>query len=137
MNMNAYPSWMFSIPILFTLALSGLLLFPLPRLTRPDIYFAVTVQPHFRETPEGCEILARYRQEIVIHTLVALALVLAGLRLRIDTAFLLGILSQVLGFFSAFLRARKKVMPHAVAPSAVREADLGPVATHLPGGWLL
>jgi uncharacterized membrane protein len=137
MNMNAYPSWMFSIPILFTLALSGLLLFLLPRLTRPDIYFAVTVQPHFRETPEGREILARYRQEIVILTLVALALVLAGLRLRIDTAFLLGILWQVLGFFSAFLLARKKVMPHAAAPSAVREADLGPVETRLPGGWLL
>ncbi len=135
--MNVGPAFVFSVGILSTLGFTGLLLFLLPRLTRPDIYFGVTVQPHFRETPEGRDIQGRYRREIVVHTLVAVALVYAGLRLKISAAFLAGILWQGLGFFSAFLRARKKVMPHAVEPSTVREAELTPVQTRLPGGWLL
>jgi uncharacterized membrane protein len=137
MNMNVGPAFAFSVVIYSTLGIVGLLLFLLPGLTRPDVYFAVTVQQGFRETPEGRDIQGRYRLEIVIHTLVACALVLAGLCVKIPAAFLAGILWQMLGFFSAFLGARKKATPHAVQRSMVREAELGPALARPPGGWLL
>src|SRR5258708_34249521 len=38
----------------------------LPRLTRPDLYFAVTVPRPFRDGPEGKSILRRYRIELIV-----------------------------------------------------------------------
>ena len=37
----------------------------LPRLTRPDLYFAVTVAPEFRDSTEGRFILSRYRRGLI------------------------------------------------------------------------
>lgn len=135
--MIATPFLMLFILMLSTIGFTGLTLYLLPRLTRPDIYFAVTVKPDFRESEDGRVILAQYRREIVFHSLLAVALVIWGTRLQIQAFFLVGIFWQVAGFFSAFLRGRKKVMPHAVEPSTVREAELGPSTTRLSGGWLV
>ncbi len=52
---------------------AGILWF-MPRLTRHDLYFAVTVPPGFRDEPEGKSILQRYRTELIWHTVLALAL---------------------------------------------------------------
>ena len=45
------------------------------------------------------------------------------------------LLAQTVGASVAFLNARRKVRPHAVAPSAVREAAIGP-RPGLPGGLI-
>ncbi|MGH8327869.1 MAG: hypothetical protein ACRET2_14040, partial [Steroidobacteraceae bacterium] len=37
----------------------------LPRLTRPDLYFAVTVAAEFRDSTEGRSILRRYRRGLL------------------------------------------------------------------------
>ena len=43
-----------------------------PRLTRPDLFFAVTVQRSFRGSPEGKNILRRYNGFVVAAALIAL-----------------------------------------------------------------
>jgi uncharacterized membrane protein len=116
----------------------GVLLYLLPRLARPDLYFAVTVPLGFRDNAEGSRILRRYRLAVVVHSLVALALLLIGLQSRGASGLLpVGILWQIIGSFIAFYRGRRQVMPYAVAPETIREADLTPRRRRLPGGWIL
>jgi hypothetical protein len=45
--------------------LNAVLFWFMPRLTRRDLYFAVTVAPAFRDEPEGRSILRRYRAELI------------------------------------------------------------------------
>jgi len=73
-----------SVAIRITLLALGTLLavahWFIPRLTRPDLYFAVTVAPGFRDSTEGRFILRRYRRGLIGVSAVALAL-LASLAL--------------------------------------------------------
>jgi uncharacterized membrane protein len=131
------PHLILMVLVVSILGLSGLFLYLLPGLTRPDIYFAVTVQPDFRETPDGRDIQARYQREIVISTLIAIALLVGAVQFNLRVALILAPFLLVVGSVIAFLRARQQVMPHAISPSPVREADLAPVPTRLPGGWLV
>ena len=113
----------------------------IPRLTRPNLYFAVTVPPEFRDSAEGCSILKRYRVEVTIFGVLALLIVLAAVRIPkpdyLVVVTLAGLFLQGLGIFLAYYRARGRVLPHAAAPATVREAALVPREAHLPGGWLL
>jgi uncharacterized membrane protein len=136
MSMHADAFFILTVLMISTVVLSGLLLYKLPGLTRPDIYFSVTIKPDFRQSESAREVLARYQREIVVQSLLALALIILAIRLRMPGALVVGLLWQVAGFFIAFLRARQEVMPHGVEPSALREADLAPDRTELPGGWL-
>jgi hypothetical protein len=52
--------------------LYGFILWFMPRLTRHDLYFAVTVAPGFRDEPKGKSILHRYRIELILVSAVAL-----------------------------------------------------------------
>jgi uncharacterized membrane protein len=118
-----------------TVALVGGLLFWLPRLTRPDLYFAVTVAPGFRDSGEGRGILGRYRTLILLCAAAALGLVAAGTRW--PATLVAAILIQYAGSFVAYLSCRRRVMPRAVEPVAVREAPLRARSARLPGGWAL
>lgn len=112
----------------------ALLMHFLPRWTRPDVYFAVTVAPSFRGTREAARILRRYRIEVWIHAIVATAVVVI---VSLNGATLLlpvGVLYLVLGTTAALVRARAAVRPHATLPSQLREASLTPRRTQLPGG---
>jgi uncharacterized membrane protein len=113
----------------------------MPRLTRPDVYFAVTVPPQFRDSVEGCSILKRYRVEVTIFGVLSLLIVLAAIRIPepnyLMAATLAGLFLQVAGVFLAYYRARGRVLPHAAPPATVREAALVPREAHLPGGWIL
>jgi len=122
----------------------GLLLvigYIMPRLTRPDIYFAVTVPRDFRDSGDGRAILRRYRLELIIFSAIALAIALAAIWMLLakylEFAPLAGIVLQLAGAFFAYYRARQRVQPHAVAPVTVREAELAPHEVRLPGGWLV
>ena len=108
----------------------------LPGLTRPDLYFAVTVDPAFRRTPPGRHILSHYRVQILAHTLIAFTICIVA-AIEAPRAMVAGIFYMAGGAIAAFLRARRNVMPHAMKPAPVREIELTFTPEALPGGWLM
>jgi len=127
-----------SIIMILMIALLVTISYLIPRLTRPDIYFAVTVLPDFRDSAEGRAILGRYRVEVVIYGIIAIAVALSGLWIpqpSSDTLIVVGLVLQPVGGFIAYYRARQRVQPHGMAPATVREAALAPHEVRLPGGW--
>lgn len=108
----------------------------IPRLTRPDLYFAVTVAPGFRDSTDGRLILNRYRREVIGVSLPAFALLVA-LVLTADLPLApLALLLLNGACFAIYYRTRRLVLPHAVAPTTVREAHVGIRTRRIPGGWL-
>jgi uncharacterized membrane protein len=110
-----------------------------PRLTRPDLFFAVTVSPTLRQSPDGRRILRRYDAFVILVSVAALSLIaLAQFTAfnpsAISPAHALGI--QLAGMFAAFLMARKRVRAFHVEPSSEREVSFAPRDTSLPGGVL-
>jgi uncharacterized membrane protein len=108
----------------------------LPRLTRPDLYFAVTVAPEFRDSSEGRFILRRYRRGLI--GVSALVLVLLGTLAMTPALPLapLALLLQLVAYFGIYYRARRLVLPHALAPTTIREARVGTRNRRIPGGWV-
>src|SRR6266446_5455909 len=99
--------------------LNAVLFWFMPRLTRRDLYFAVTVAPAFRDEPEGRSILGRYRAELIFFSALALAAFVAGTA-RLCVGFVsTGTFLQLVASFIAFYRARQRVLPHAVAPTSL------------------
>jgi uncharacterized membrane protein len=107
----------------------------LPRLSRSEIYFAVTVPGAFPDGPEARRVLLRYRLQVWVHALVAAGLILLAWNLGRPGLITLGIGWQLFGYITAFLLARLAVQPHAVAADSRREAEIRPRAGGLPGGW--
>jgi hypothetical protein len=116
--------------------LNAAILWFMPRLTRPDLYFAVTVPPGFPNGPDGKSILGRYRNELILVSVSALMVFVAGIVLFGITFGPAGPLIQTLAGFIAFYRARNRVLPHAVQPTMIREAELQPHNRIIPGGWI-
>jgi uncharacterized membrane protein len=107
-----------------------------PRWTRPDLYFAVTVQPDFAFTPQAQRILRGYWLRVALHTLIALGLAsLIGLGKVL--AVLVGIGWQIIGTGWAVACAHRATAKYSTAASPMREAMLSLRSRHLPGGWAL
>ena len=126
--------------IMFTIGgiaiLNAILFWFMPRLTRRDLYFAVTVAPAFRDEPEGRSILGRYRAELIFFSALTLTAFVTG-----SAWFGVGFVStgtflQLGASFIAFYRARQRVLPHAVPPTMIREAELHDHDRIIPGGWM-
>jgi uncharacterized membrane protein len=116
--------------------LSALAHWFMPRLTRPDLYFSITVAPDFRDSAAGRLVLRGYRSGVIGVSVVALSL-LAALAFTAALPFApLALLLQLGAYFGVFYRARRFVLPHSVTPTTVREAQVGRRAG-VPGGWLL
>jgi len=130
------------VSLIFAVTIGGLAilhavaLYFLPGWTRRDVYFAVTVSPGFRDSLDGKIILRRYRIELMALSALTLTAALAGIRLLGAAFFPAGFVSILSGSFAAFYRARRRVQPHAVAPTTIREADLFRGARGVPGGWV-
>ena len=110
-----------------------------PRCSRPDLFFAVTVQPSFRQSPTGRRILRRYDGSVVVVTLFTLLLVILVMRTAPawkQSALSALVFVEMAGWFGAFLAARRRTLPHHVEPDAEREAQLQPRRVSLPGNWL-
>jgi uncharacterized membrane protein len=122
---------MFETALVFGLAL---LMHFLPLCTRPDVFFAVTVEPSFRRTPEAARILRRYRIEVWFHAFVATGVIMIVNLSGAAVLLPVGVWYILLGATAALVRARALVLPHAVSPSPVREATLTPRRPGLPGG---
>jgi len=98
----------------------------LPEITRPDIFFAVTVNPDFRASGDARHVLGQFRIALWIQTAIAVAIVFAGTAAGSTWVPLAGIFWQAAGVLAAFLRARSGTLPHAAAPTGQREAELAP-----------
>ncbi len=125
-------------PLFIVVALVGLLFLAMPGLTRPDVFFAVTVAPAFRGTAEGRRATAIYRAVSLGSS--ALALVALWVIARQGTRgplAMLALLVQMAGTMGGFLAARQRVRPHAVQPAATREAVVVRSRFAPPGGWIL
>jgi uncharacterized membrane protein len=108
----------------------------MPRLTRPDLYFAVTVPPSFRDEPEAKSILGRYRTELILLTLLALIAFVAGVTWLGVRFVSTGIIIQLITGLIAFYLARRRTLPYAVQPSGIREVELHEHDWIVPGGWI-
>jgi uncharacterized membrane protein len=108
----------------------------MPRLTRQDLYFAVTVPPGFRDEPQGKSILRRYRIELILASALGLMALVGGI-VQLGVLFVpAGFFIQLFAWFIVFSRARQRVLPYAVPPTMIREAELHVRASVIPGGWL-
>jgi uncharacterized membrane protein len=108
----------------------------IPRLTRPDLYFAVTVAPGFRDSPEGKSILLRYRRGIIGVSALTLPLLAACFLTPAFALAPLFILLLLACCFGLFYRARRLVLPHALPPTTIREAEVTPGNRRIPGSWV-
>ncbi len=124
--------------LLFVLVLTGVLFAVMPRLTRPDVFFAVTVVPAFRQTSEGRRVVTNYRLGSLASSLVAMAVLVLTARSQLAAPWMaLALLPQVLGTTVAFVAVRRHVLPHAVQPASTREAVVALRRDTIPGGWAL
>jgi uncharacterized membrane protein len=120
---------------------NAILFHAMPRVSRPDILFAVTVPEEFA-MGAGRALVSRYRAIVWSGAAATLAI---GLMLpapqpgSVWGAWLM--MSVVIGntvvALAAWLFAHRKARPYAVAPSTVRVASLAPRDTSLPGGALV
>lgn len=126
------PSW----PLLAATAAQclvlGIVFYLLPQWSRSGHFFALTVDPSFRESEPGRRILRSYRRQVLVLTVLSGALVLwlAG-----PVMSSLGVLLPVIGFFAVFLNARRQVRPFVVEPDLVREVTLHEAETPAVASW--
>jgi uncharacterized membrane protein len=113
--------------VLLLILMSGLFHI-IPGLTRPDLFFAVTVAPEFRRTSDARRILLRYRAIVWSTTLVA-----SGLELVSGMA-VVAVLLQVMGFLWALVGGHRAARAYAASPSSILEVDLAMPQERLPGG---
>ena len=130
--------WPLIIAALFPWASIAVGALMIPRLTRPDLFFAVTVKRSFRDSPPGVEIRRQYTAYVLGTTLVALLPLICFALPRFWV--LLGVLGpcaiELAGWLAAFLLARHRTLPYHAEPTAEREVQLTPRPASLPGGWL-
>lgn len=130
------PTFAVRITLLALWVLSAAVHWFLPRLTRPDIYFAVTVAEEFRNSTRGRFILRRYRLGLIGASALTLPLLGAIALTPALPLAPLAILLQLGAYFSVFYHARRLVLPHSLAPTTIREAQVGGRKRRIPGGWV-
>jgi uncharacterized membrane protein len=119
--------------IIFTviLLLMGALFSIIPGLTRPDLFFAVTVAPDFPQTADARRILRRFWMIVWTSTLAAIVIELAaGLTL-------VSLLILAAGFLGALVNSHGRALAYAAAPKSVLEVNLAAPREGLPGGPIL
>ena len=131
------PMTIFSVVQILLIPISGVLQGIVPLLTRPELFFAVTVAPGFRASNDGRRILRRYRMILAVATVIALGVGAIGVTSEHPLLITVTIFAQLMASFAGFFRARRETIPHAVAPTTIREARLSDRDVPAPGGPLL
>ena len=114
-----------AIAVLLATALAHIL----PGWTRPEIYFAVSVDPAFRASAAGRRILLVYRTIVWASAAAAMALLWI-------TGILVAEFAVLAGFAAAIALAHRQVRPYGSHPNAVVQVDLAAPRETLPGGYL-
>lgn len=120
-------------PILLALAFGGLLMHFLPSMSRPDIFFAVTVPYEFRFDPRARAIRREYWLLVWTATLLGSAIAVLGPK---PGSMLASMSTQFVGSWAAWAIAHRRVKPFAlvVRSSPPRVASLEPRTHGIPGG---
>ncbi len=124
--------WFFVVLVVFL----GAVLCWLPRFSRQDLFFAVTVPAEFPASEGGRAILRRFRGQVVLATMAAAGLAIWG---AANGRFALVVAApplHLLATFGAFLAARRNALDHAAEPTPLREARLEPRQIRVPGRWI-
>jgi len=126
--------------LMLMVPVNALLFHFMPRFSRPDILFGVTVPAAF-VAGAGRTLVSRYRTIVWVNAAATLAI---GLLLRVlqdDGGWSMVMTSVMIGNIVvahvAWQWARQKTRAHAVPPSDVRVASLVTRDTSLPGGALV
>jgi len=130
----------FSWAMMLVVTMYALLFHAMPRFSRPDILFAVTVPDAFVRGA-GRALLSRYRLVVWCGAAAALAIALVLPAASFATerrAFVMMavVAGNMIVSASAWLWAHRTARPHAVPDSDTRVASLVPRDTSLPGGAL-
>lgn len=120
-----------SIPLVLMLLVMGASFHFAPRLTRPDLFFGVTVDRDYPQSNEGRQLLRRYRAGMWSATVASIVGAVATARPLVTIVIML------LGTGVSFAAARRVALKHRIVPSTAVEADLALPAERLPGGALL
>ena len=126
--------------MMLVVTVNAILFHAMPRFSRPDILFAVTVPDAF-VAGDGRVLVFRYRAIVWSGAVAALAI---GLLLPTPqpssgqgALLMMGVVAgNMIVALAAWLLAHRKARAHAVPPSDVRVASLVPRDTSLPGGAL-
>jgi uncharacterized membrane protein len=116
--------------VIALLAMSGLFSI-VPRFTRPDLFFAVTVASDFRRTAEARRILRRFHAIVWGCALLAIALEV------VTRVQLVAMLVQGAGLIWALVEAHARALAYAAPPNPIVEVDLAAPRERLPGGPLI
>jgi uncharacterized membrane protein len=135
--MMQHPQIVFGALMFAVAFLVGAIFWAMPRWSRPGIFFAVTVVPSFRDSPEAAKVVRNYRIHALTQVAIGFALMIAGTLLQRPAPLILGVFWLAVGPLIAVSQAHKKALAHAVAHSTIREASLAPRTVGLPGGWML
>ena len=119
----------------------AILFHAMPRVSRPDILFGVTVSDAFA-AGDGRRLVFRYRAIVWSGAAAALAISLLLPAFQPGSGrgalLMMGVVAgNMIVALAAWLLAHRKARAHAVPPSDVRVASLVPRDTSLPGGALL
>jgi uncharacterized membrane protein len=120
---------------------NAILFHAMPRVSRPDILFAVTVPEAFA-LGAGRTLVSRFRAIVWSGAVAALAIILllpsAQPRSGPGAWLMMGVVAgNMIVALAAWLWAHRKASAYAVAPPAVRVASLTARDTSLPGGALV
>jgi uncharacterized protein DUF5808 len=102
-----------------------------PRLSRPGIFFSVTVDEAFATGREGRTLLTRYR---LIVWAAAVASIVAKLATDSPIGFFIPAGLVTVAGLCAWIWTYRQVRPHAVTATGVRTASLKPRDVSMPGG---
>jgi uncharacterized membrane protein len=122
-----------ALPVLLALAFGALIMHVMPWMSRPDIFFAVTVPYQFRLDPRARAIRRKYW--FFIWAVALLGGVIAMLAPQ-PGAMLASLGTQWVGSWSAWAIAHRRVKAFAlvVDPASPRVASLEPRTQGIPGG---
>ena len=125
---------------MLVVTVNTILFHAMPRFSRPDILFAVTVSEAFA-AGAGRTLVARYRAIVWSGATAALAIGLLLPTFLPDSGrggwLAMGaVAGNMIVALAAWLLANRRARAHAVPPSDVRVASLVPRDTSLPGGSL-
>ena len=118
-------------------ALIAVILWLIPRWTRHDRYFGLTVAPDFRNSVVGLAILRRYRRALFGVSGVALTLLVMTVVKRVWPIALQILLLQLVASLVVIYRARRLVLPHAIVRMAVEPGPPTQRDRRFPGDGLV
>lgn len=118
------------LPVVWPLLIDALFLQALPDITRPGLFFGITVDPQFRHSDPARTIRRRYSIAIWIATLIVMAVAVfvavadPALRVKQIPLNQLTWLLQLAAGVWAYVRANRAARPHAVQRASVVQVEL-------------